>query len=105
VRRELGLAFAQPQGEMPRDPLDRTMIRGRIDVLVPIKDRCLIIDYKTDRFEATEIDRQVEHHRGQIALYAQAMESLLHLPVEGYLAFLTMREWRALNLDSTTAAM
>jgi ATP-dependent helicase/nuclease subunit A len=94
VRRELALSFAQPQKEIPADPMDRTMIRGRIDVFIPLRDRCVIIDYKTDRVSGEGVEAQVEHHRAQIALYARAMESLLKVRVEGYLAFLTPRAWR-----------
>jgi ATP-dependent helicase/nuclease subunit A len=99
VRQELALSFAQPAKDSPSDdPLDRTMIRGRIDVLISLADRCIIIDYKTDRIGIEAIDAQVEHHRAQILLYAQAMESVLGVPVEGYLAFLTLREWRRVNI-------
>jgi ATP-dependent helicase/nuclease subunit A len=105
VRRELALAFAQPQVEAPADPLDRTMVRGRIDVLIPLGDRCVIIDFKTDRIAAEGIDAQVEHHRAQIAMYCRAIESLLHLPVEGYLAFLWARQWREVKSDKSTAAV
>jgi ATP-dependent helicase/nuclease subunit A len=98
VRQELALSFALPAKDLASDvPLDRTMIRGRIDVLIPLADRCIIIDYKTDRIRPEAIDAQVEHHRAQIVLYARAMESVLGVPVEGYLAFLTLQEWRRVN--------
>jgi ATP-dependent exoDNAse (exonuclease V) beta subunit len=95
VRRELPIFFPLQHSQPPAiDPLDRTMVRGRIDVLIPLEDRCLLIDYKTDRIDPGAIDAQVEHHRAQISLYSHALESVLHLPVEGYLAFLTARQWR-----------
>jgi ATP-dependent helicase/nuclease subunit A len=98
VRRELALSFARPDVETPAlDPLDRTMVRGRIDVLIPLADRCVLIDYKTDRLAPDAIGAQVEHHRAQISLYSNAIESVLHSPVEGYLAFLTARQWRPVN--------
>ena len=76
------------------------MIRGRIDVLIPLPDRCVLIDYKTDRIAAEAIDAQVDHHRAQILLYSQSIQSLLHVPVEGFLAFLTLRAWRSTGRPS-----
>jgi ATP-dependent helicase/nuclease subunit A len=101
VCKELPIFFALEDNQSrPTDPLDRTMVRGRIDVLVPLADRCVLIDYKTDRIAADAIDAQVEHHRAQISLYANALKSVLHLPIEGYLAFLTARQWRVVPISS-----
>jgi ATP-dependent helicase/nuclease subunit A len=102
VRRELPLYFAREQAAVAaQDPLDRTMVRGRIDVLIPLPDRCILIDYKTDRIVEGLIDTQVAHHRPQLSLYSKALESVLNRPVEAYLAFLTARQSRKLPAVST----
>src|SRR5215217_5123732 len=52
IRRELPVyAAVAPEGSgLPQsaDPLDQVMLRGRLDVLVPADDGCVLIDYKTD---------------------------------------------------------
>jgi ATP-dependent helicase/nuclease subunit A len=100
VRQEVPLSFAwSGKSAHITDPRDQTMIRGRIDVLIPLADRCVVIDYKTDRIAGEAIDAQVEHHRAQISLYARALEAMLHQPVEAFLAFLSIRESRPVNLS------
>jgi ATP-dependent helicase/nuclease subunit A len=91
IRREVPVSFAQADANAT-DPRDRTMIRGRIDLLLPLPDRCILIDYKTDRIPPEAVARQVDHHRTQLTLYATALESILHRPVTAYLAFLTPRQ-------------
>src|SRR5205814_6036310 len=55
VRRELSLQFPAPpdlaaSAAPSEDPLDRVMIRGRIDVLLETSDgRLIVADYKTDQ--------------------------------------------------------
>ncbi len=88
LRKELPLYF--PIGDAP-DPLDRAMARGRIDVLIPLADRSIIIDYKTDRIGADAAKMQAEHHRPQLALYCNAIAAVTMKPVEAHLAFLTPR--------------
>ena len=91
VRRERTIYFPlQDTGE----PLDRTMVRGRIDVLLALSDRCVIIDYKTDRMPPALLDTQVDHHRAQLKLYADALEKIVAKPVQAYLAFLKARQNR-----------
>ncbi len=94
VRREQALLFAETLHSSAEHPLDRTMVRGRIDLLLPLADRCVLVDYKTDKITPDRIDDQVAHHRPQIELYANAISSLLRMPVEGHLAFLRLHECR-----------
>jgi ATP-dependent exoDNAse (exonuclease V) beta subunit len=94
VRRERTIYF--PLGDA-KEPRDRTMVRGRIDVLLALPDRCVVIDYKTDRTPADALDAQVEHHRPQLALYSEALERIIRKPVATYLAFLRARQNRSVK--------
>ena len=91
VKRERTIYFPL---ESDGDPRDRTMVRGRMDVLIALPDRCVLIDYKTDRRSAAQLDEQMLHHQPQLALYAGALERIVNKPVVAYLAFLTPRENR-----------
>ena len=91
VRRERTIYFARGTAD---DPRDRTMVRGRIDVLLALPDRCLIIDYKTDRTPIEALGEQVEHHRAQLTLYSESLHRIIRKPVGAYLAFLRARRNR-----------
>ena len=46
--------------------MDRVMVRGRLDVMLPLSDGLLVADYKTDRVTAETVDARVEFYREQI---------------------------------------
>jgi ATP-dependent helicase/nuclease subunit A len=78
VRRELRVAFAQtvaPPGfaDNAVEPLDRIMIRGRIDALVPDGEGVVLVDYKTDRVTNETIDARAEFYREQVETYRDAV--------------------------------
>jgi ATP-dependent helicase/nuclease subunit A len=94
LRRELPVYFAQPAADGPNTDggLDRVMIRGRLDVMLPLDDGLLIADYKTDRVTADTIDARAEFYREQITSYADAIARISGQPVNRiYLAFLAPR--------------
>ena len=71
---------ASPAGDST-DPLDQVMLRGRIDVLVPTDDGYVMIDYKTDRIAADDVDARVSIHAPQLQLYRNAVECITGQPV------------------------
>ncbi|HVT88616.1 MAG TPA: helicase-exonuclease AddAB subunit AddA [Tepidisphaeraceae bacterium] len=73
-------------------PLDRVMVRGKIDVLIPDAGGLLIADYKTDRVTAQTVDARVEYYRPQLASYRDAVSAIVGEPVKStLLAFLSPR--------------
>jgi ATP-dependent helicase/nuclease subunit A len=94
LRRELPLFYPMRPEEAPasEDPLDRVMVRGRLDLLVPDASGLVLVDFKTDHVTADTIDARVAFYRPQIESYRQAIERILHQPVaESMLVFLHPR--------------
>ncbi|KKM08756.1 hypothetical protein SY88_21820 [Clostridiales bacterium PH28_bin88] len=97
VRRELpfslGLPAVEVYPELP--PLvageDRVLVQGIIDCLVDEGDGFLLVDFKTDRVMEGDLERVAASYRGQLRLYARAVEAIHRRPVkEAYLYFLTL---------------
>ncbi len=79
------------------DPMDRVMIRGQIDALIPTESGLVLIDYKTDRVTEETIDSRAEFYRGQVESYANAVRSITNQPIIAtYLVFLTPRLIRSM---------
>ncbi|MGA3066984.1 MAG: helicase-exonuclease AddAB subunit AddA [Tepidisphaeraceae bacterium] len=94
VLREIPFALAEnSQGESPSDPLDRTMIRGRIDLLIRMEDKSVaVVDYKTDRVSAADVPRRADSYRRQMEYYRQALATVAGAKISAiYLVFLTAR--------------
>jgi ATP-dependent helicase/nuclease subunit A len=82
-------------GAAQPDALDRVMVRGRLDVLVPGDDGLTIVDFKTDAVGADAVAARVEHHRPQVEQYRRAVQAITGRPVaRAYLVFLSAREIR-----------
>ncbi len=68
--------------------------RGICDLVFTEGDGLILVDYKTDRFGATEpveyqLERKVETYRDQVAAYVRALTAATGLPVaEAWLVFL-----------------
>ncbi len=94
VQREVNFYFAAPSGVGATDqPLDRVMVRGRIDLLIPTSQGLVLVDYKTDRFHPAHLAQKAEQYRGQMEVYRQAARSWNAGEVRAlYLAFLSMRQ-------------
>jgi ATP-dependent helicase/nuclease subunit A len=90
LRRELPVYAAAAQLTSD-DPADRVMLRGRIDVLVPLGDRLLVVDYKTDAVAADEVTARAELYRPQVERYADAISRATAKPVVTKLVFLRAR--------------
>ncbi|MFB1050052.1 helicase-exonuclease AddAB subunit AddA [Paraliobacillus sp. JSM ZJ581] len=64
------------------DEAERVFIQGVIDLIVPVSDGWIIIDYKTDRVqEGTEESLLAERYRIQLNLYAKALAEIWKKPV------------------------
>jgi ATP-dependent helicase/nuclease subunit A len=95
LRREMSVYFAEADEQIAAastDPMDRRMIRGRLDVIIPLADGTIIIDYKTDSVSETEVRARSEVYRQQMAAYREAVERITGKPVtDVLLAFLSPR--------------
>ncbi|MDD4239765.1 MAG: PD-(D/E)XK nuclease family protein, partial [Desulfotomaculaceae bacterium] len=53
------------------------ILQGVVDCLVDEGDGWLLVDYKTDRIAPGQLEEAVNRYRGQLNLYARAVESIL----------------------------
>jgi ATP-dependent helicase/nuclease subunit A len=78
---------------VPRNPEDATLVRGIIDCLFDSGGEWEVLDYKTDRLSSEDLPARVEFYRGQLDIYAAAVEAAWqHRVVRRWLAFLSMRQ-------------
>lgn len=95
----------QPDLPPSDDPLDRTMLRGQIDVMVRVPAGLVVIDYKTDRVTDQTLPDRVEFYRPQVHAYCQAIGRIAGLPVvEAHLVFLVPRRSVPIALSSPAPA-
>jgi ATP-dependent helicase/nuclease subunit A len=93
--RELPFALAEPAENAPEssDPLDRVMIRGRIDLMVPQNEGLALVDYKTDHVTLEELPARAAAYAGQMRFYAQAIERVAKRRLTAiYLVFLNPKQ-------------
>ena len=83
VKRELPFAMIIPAGRLfsnvDNDVEQPILVHGIIDGLIELDDEVIIFDYKTDHH--TSEDKLIENYRGQLNLYAMAVESMLNKKV------------------------
>lgn len=80
-------------GASPLDKQDLMLVRGIIDVLFDDGSGWEILDYKTDQVSGTALAQRADLYRGQLRIYAAAVEATLREPVRKlHLAFLSPRE-------------
>ncbi|CAI2700590.1 ATP-dependent helicase/nuclease subunit A [Apilactobacillus kunkeei] len=63
---------------------EKILIHGIIDGYIELDDQVILFDYKTDYVPSDNdknIQRVIKRYRGQINLYAKALENILHKPV------------------------
>jgi len=86
VRRELPFTMALPAGQIYSDiPVgadEKVLVQGVIDCLLDEGDGLVIIDYKTDRVIPASLPEMVAGYRGQLNIYASAVETILNRPVK-----------------------
>ena len=83
VKRELPFAMIIPAGRLfsnvDNDVEQPILVHGIIDGLIELDDEVIIFDYKTDHHASK--DKLIENYRGQLNLYAMAVESMLNKKV------------------------
>lgn len=99
--RELPLTCSLPPEQFnappSSDPLDRVMLRGRIDLLLPDTRGFVLIDYKTDTIPPRFVAHRAEQYRPQIRFYRAAIEKITRRAVHtAHLVFLSPRQIVAL---------
>ena len=71
---------------------EKTVVRGRIDLVFIEDGKAVIVDYKTDRVDSLAV--LAERYRAQVGVYAQAVEKTLGYPVGQKLLYsLTLRDF------------
>lgn len=81
VRRELPFTAAfHPCDLLPfkdavtRQEEEMVVVQGFIDLAVLLPDQIWLVDFKTDRIEAGELQERAAEHAPQLRLYAMALE-------------------------------
>lgn len=94
VRREWPFCLAVPAKEVYPElegrPEERVMVQGIIDCLFAEPGGLVLVDYKTGRVGPGGEAVLVERYRGQMALYARAVETILGQRVKERYLFLLM---------------
>ena len=87
--RELDVIYAEP-ADGSTDPLDQTMVRGRLDAALVEDGGLTLVDYKTDRVTADTVAQRAAFYRPQIDIYRTQLQRLTKRPVTAaYLVFLS----------------
>jgi ATP-dependent helicase/nuclease subunit A len=90
--RELPVYFADDADDGDLEPMDRVMVRGRVDAMLALDDGLVLIDYKTDSVDASTLDERAAFYGPQLRAYRDAIERATSRRVVGtYLVFLTPR--------------
>jgi ATP-dependent exoDNAse (exonuclease V) beta subunit len=63
------------------DPKDRVLLRGRVDLLVPMAGGYCLVDYKTDQVDGLELEARASDYRTQLDLYREALEPVLKVQI------------------------
>ncbi|MGB7158174.1 MAG: 3'-5' exonuclease, partial [Tepidisphaeraceae bacterium] len=99
LRRELPIYFPRDAQRAdgaplpPADPMDRVMVRSRIDVLVETPAGLEVVDYKTDAITADTLAARAAFYGPQMELYREAVHGATGRPVAAvHLVFLHARE-------------
>ncbi len=80
-------------GVVAADDGDHVLVRGIIDCLFDAGEGWELLDYKTDAVPGEELAERCAWYRGQLAIYAAAVEATWQTPVHRrWLVFLTARE-------------
>jgi ATP-dependent helicase/nuclease subunit A len=67
------------------------LVRGMIDCLFDTGDGWEILDYKTDAVSGPNVQARADAYRGQVQIYARAVETAWKTPVRRrWLAFLSV---------------
>ncbi|WP_276355996.1 UvrD-helicase domain-containing protein [Cohnella caldifontis] len=93
VWREVPFTYGIPAGDVygglaGEDAGDLVIIQGVVDCLFSENGGLVLVDYKTDRLRGGRPEEAAEKHRFQVGKYAEAVGTILGLPVrEAYVFF------------------
>ena len=96
VLRECPFTLAMTSGEVWPDRCGRSTdelvhVQGVIDAAI-VRDAITVVDFKTDRVSADDVENYAVRYHTQLQLYTRAVAAILSKPVEeALLAFLTPR--------------
>lgn len=65
----------------PNCTSDGSLVEGVLDLAFLEKDAWTVVDFKTDR----ELEKELEHYKRQVGLYALSIERATSLPCGGIL--------------------
>jgi ATP-dependent helicase/nuclease subunit A len=94
VIREWPFTYAAPAEQLYPDAKissgEKIIVQGIIDMLVKTPDGIVIIDFKTDRINSSQLGQKAERYSPQLKWYCKAAGEILRAPVAGgYLYFLS----------------
>ncbi len=92
IRREWPFTFSLPVSELDEasDVADSLVVQGIVDMLIETADGLVVVDFKTDRVSAEQIEQRAKLYERQVQLYVLAAEKILKKPVLGkWLYFLS----------------
>jgi ATP-dependent helicase/nuclease subunit A len=88
VKRELAFTARFSPDELPREAgtdeeleNEFVVVQGVADVAVILPEEIWLLDFKTDRVAANQLDEKKEIYRPQLDLYARALERIYDRPV------------------------
>ena len=80
------------------DPMDRVILRGRIDLMIPHDDGFAALDWKSDQVQGTALRQRIELYRSQVSIYREAFEAITGRKVtSAWLVFLHPRHIEAIQ--------
>jgi ATP-dependent helicase/nuclease subunit A len=102
IRRELAFTARFAPGELARlgcgefataGADEFVVVQGAVDLVAFLPGEIWLLDFKTDRFPADQLNEKIEIYRPQLALYAEAIAKIDQRPVtRRWLHFLTRRQ-------------
>ena len=95
VIKEWPFTYAAPAEQLYPDAKisggEKIIVQGIIDMLVKTPDGIVIIDFKTDHINSSQLQQKAEGYSSQLKWYCKAAGEILKAPVaEGYLYFLSL---------------
>ena len=79
--REWPFTLALPARELLPGADDTIIVQGIIDLLIPVRDGFVLVDYKTDRLPEGGIQELAARYATQFKYYIRAVETILRQPV------------------------
>ncbi|MFO7637165.1 MAG: helicase-exonuclease AddAB subunit AddA [Clostridia bacterium] len=93
---ETAFVYPELKGKVP--PGHMTSVQGVIDCMFLEEDGAVLVDYKTDAIAPGQEAARAENYRFQVGMYAEAVRTLLGIPVkEAFIYFTHTRSMRKIS--------